>query len=394
MISIESLMVKLAKFQYKHYTSLAILAVIITLFLAAGLPNIRMETDFSKELPQDLPVITLENKVSDTFGAQDIIMIVVRLDYESSQKNAVKDIRDPRVMQLLLNLEDSIIEESEIERVWSIGSVFSERGVPDNLEETKKVLAKIPSTDNAFNRDYSAVLFFAYANIGESEDKVKKLTDKIQEDMDENNAPPGVSMQITGMPSVRSTIMDLLKSDSTFTMIVSALIILVLLVTINKPWKRGVLIFIPLTLGVIWTLGVMGWINLPLNVATVGLGAMILGLGVEYGVFYVSRYKEERVKKVSQPESLEKTAKSVSTAIAGSSTTTIVGFLALTLASMPMIQKLGFALALGIFCCASATILFTPSVVLLEEIWIHQRRITIRDNLDRAIKKMEMRGLK
>jgi len=394
MISIESLMVKLARFQYKHYKSLAIIAVLITLFLAAGLPNIRMETDFSKELPQNLPVIVLENKVSDTFGAQDLIIIVVQLDYESSQKNAVTDIREPRVMQLLLDLEESINQETEIDRVWSIGSIFKEKGVPASLKETKDFLAKIPGSDDAFNRDYSSVLFFAYANIGASEDKVKKLTDKIQQDMDENNAPPGVRMQITGMPPVRSTIMDLLRSDSAFTMSVSALIIFVLLISINKPWKRGVLIFIPLTLGVIWTLGFMGWINLPLNVATVGLGAMILGLGVEYGVFYVSRYKEERVEKVSQIESLEKVANSVSSAIAGSSITTIVGFLALTLASMPMIQKLGFALALGIFCCASATILFTPSVVLLEEIWIHQRRITIRDNLDKAIKKMEMRGLK
>ncbi len=388
-------MERLAVYQHQHYKAIAAVGLVITLILAMGMPNIRMETDFSKELPQDLSVIKLQNRISDTFGAQDLVLIVVQLDYDSEKENAVSDIRDPRVMEMLLDLEENIGQETEIDRVQSIASAFNQMGgVPSTLEETKELLKQVPGSDSAFNQDYSSTLFFAYANIGAAEDKVKIVANKIQEDLDATYTPPGVKAQITGLPSVRSTIMDLLRSDSSFTMIVSATIIFLLLLTINQPRKRGVLIFIPLTVGVIWTIGFMGWIDIPLNVATVGLGAMILGLGVEYGVFYVSRYKEERVKGVTQLDSLKKVANSVSTAIAGSSTTTIVGFGALTLATMPMMQKLGFALALGIFCCAFATLMFSPSVLLIEEIYSHRYRINLQKRLTETIKKMEKRGLK
>ena len=50
----------------------------------------------------------------------------------------------------------------------------------------------------------------------------------------------------------------------------------------------------PLLLGLIWTLGTMGWLGIQISIPTAGIGAMILGLGVEYGVFMLTRYEEEK----------------------------------------------------------------------------------------------------
>jgi len=130
---------------------------------------------------------------------------------------------------------------------------------------------------------------------------------------------------------------------------------------------HGMLIFAPLSLGLVWTMGTLGWFGIPLSVATVSLSSMILGLGVEYGVFVVSRYKEERNKNVDQLNSLKTTVHGIGTAIIGSGLTTIMGFLALSFATMPMIQRLGQSLALGIAFCLLAALIVNPVLILLAE---------------------------
>ena len=61
------------------------------------------------------------------------------------------------------------------------------------------------------------------------------------------------------------------------------------------------------------------------------------------------------------------TVSQIGQAILGSGLTTITGFLALTLSIMPMLQKLGASLALGIFYSLSAAIFVMPIVIILEE---------------------------
>jgi uncharacterized protein len=57
--------------------------------------------------------------------------------------------------------------------------------------------------------------------------------------------------------------------------------------------------------------------------------------------------------------------------VIGSGMTTIFGFLALTLSVMPLLQKLGLSLALGIFYCLAVAVLVMPSMIIIEENWIY-----------------------
>ncbi len=365
---IENSMENLARFQARHYKKIAIAALLFTLFMLAGATNIYMQTDMDKEMPQDLPVFKLSDRVTATFGGQDIIMILVRLEDDSSLKSDIRDIRNPEVMQMLLDLETMLSKESDIESISSPAMVFKNSGVPRDIETSKAILSQVPQSSGLFNRDYSATAIYATIDAGSGDEKILEISDIVEGYMESVSKPQGVELTLTGTPPIRTIIFDILQKDAIYTMVLAAAVIFLLLIIMEKGViSKAVTIFVPLIFGILWTGGAMGWLDIALSVATVGMGAMILGLGVEYGVFVVSRYKEERDKGMTQEQSLTKAIPEVGSAILGSSTTTIAGFLALTASAMPMLQHLGTSLALGIFFCLVAAIVVNPAVIIIEE---------------------------
>lgn len=363
---LETNLKKLAEIQKKHTKVLAIAVILITIILGIGLKNLTINSDFRKEMPTDLPIFALNDRISAKFGGQDMVLIAVQIDESVDSKNAIRDIRDPRVIQSLILLDQDLRGETSVTSVMSPASFFRGENTP-SPENITQTIRSNPSMNGFFSKNYKMVLMFVNTDIGSGEDQIQNFNKILQEHIDNTPKPTGVKFGITGQPIIRMTIFDLLKSDAVITLIVSAVVILLLLFLMERTYTHALLVFAPLSLGLIWTMGTLGWLGIPLSVATVGLSSMILGLGVEYGVFVLTRYNEERDKNISQLESMKTTVHAIGTAVIGSGLTTIVGFGVLSFATVPMMQHLGQTLALGIAYCLLAALFVNPVFILLEE---------------------------
>ncbi len=358
---------KISELQYTHAKKIALLSIILTIILAFDLFNIRLQTDFNKEMPQDLDVIKLQNTVSDKFGGTEAILVLIQLDKEQYYSNSPSDIRDPKIIQTLISLEELIREDSKVSGIQSAGTVFTNLGfVPQTKEGVSTILSQVPQTSALFNKDYSATMMLVSVDL-EGEKEIENFISDLKEKVNLVEKPSGVKINITGNTPIRSVMLVLLQQDLYFTTMVAAIIIFILILLYKRSPSEAILVFVPLLIGLIWMLGIMGWLNFPLSIATVGVSAMILGLGTEYGIFLLERYQEERKKNKSIKESMIVALPAVGSGIIGSGATTIVGFLALTISIMPMLRNLGLILALGITCILIATILIAPVFVIIEE---------------------------
>jgi len=104
--------------------------------------------------------------------------------------------------------------------------------------------------------------------------------------------------------------------------------------------------------------------------ATAGMGSLLLGMGIDYGIHLMHRYDEERKKKRSIDKAVETAVVSTGTAVFATTATTVVGFLALVLAPLPMMANLGKVCALGIFFCMVSVITLLPAMLIIEERYI------------------------
>ena len=355
----------------KRYRYIMLGLVLILLFISVfGASRIEFQGDFSKEMPQDLDIFKLNDRIREKFGGQDTIFILLRLRDDLSTRSLYDDIRDPRIMSYVSDLEKSLLEERVFERVISVAPIVNmieQRNPPLTKEKLIDFLEQSDASNSFFNHRNDLMIMIVNADVGSGQDRINQLTNLIENKIEAMSTPSGLEVIVTGSPSIISTVLDLLRRDSVYTLVVASIIIFGLLLITLQSLRRSVLVFLPLIIALTFTLGTMGWIDLNISVATAGLGAMVLGLGVEYGVFLLSRYNEEREKGLNQDDALRKTVSGIGSAIIGSGTTTIVGFLALTLSVMPLLQNLGLSLALGIFFSIFSTVLIFPSLIIIEE---------------------------
>ena len=362
----EKILEKISKFQAKHYGILFTIILIFSTIMLIGVPKIRMESDMQKSMPQDMEIYKLNDRVNYKFGGQDVILVPIAFDNDNNFRDVPKDIRSVEIIRYVSALSKSLESESSIESVTSIGSVFSSMSNYDQ-NTVDYILDSNPALNQFFSKDYTSTFLMVKSDIGSSEERVKAITDLIESKIDTISKPAGTKIMITGNPPMRSAILEILFSDAKKTILLASILIFILLLFMERSFIRSVLIFTPLMLGLVWTIGTMGWLGLEISVATAGLGAMILGLGVEYGVFMLMRYLEMKEKGHSPEESIIKSVPASGIAILGSGLTTMVGFFALALSVLPMLQKLGISLGIGITYCLISAIIVAPVIFIVSE---------------------------
>jgi hypothetical protein len=116
-----------------------------------------------------------------------------------------------------------------------------------------------------------------------------------------------------------------------------------------------VLSLLPVAIGSIWTLGLMGLCGIPFNPANIMTLPLVIGIGVTNGIHILNRVAEEQKVTIL--------SKSTGKAVLVSGLTALAGFGSLTLAGHQGIQSLGLVMAMGIATCMVAGLTFLPALL-------------------------------
>ncbi|MDP7350748.1 MAG: MMPL family transporter [Nitrospinota bacterium] len=124
-----------------------------------------------------------------------------------------------------------------------------------------------------------------------------------------------------------------------------------------RDWRCAILSILPLALGTLWTLGLMGLFDLPFNLANLVILPLIIGIGVDNGIHIVHRYR------VDVGSTVSPVYKSTGKAVIMSSLTTMIGFGSLMVASHRGIYSIGVLLTIGVGCCMIASLTILPAIL-------------------------------
>ncbi len=164
-----------------------------------------------------------------------------------------------------------------------------------------------------------------------------------------------VACHAAGGPLYAAEDEEAIRGDIIRTVSGSALAITVILVLFFRGVALPAALVLTVAAGVVWTGGLVSLARGGVSVVGVAFGSILLGLGVDYGVHGVVRFRGERLAGRGPEEALAATLRRAGPAILASAATTAGAFLVLLAAGFPPVAELGAVVATGILAILAAT---------------------------------------
>ena len=170
---------------------------------------------------------------------------------------------------------------------------------------------------------------------------------------------------LTGSPFVRESQLGATTSSLQTSLPIAAAAAFVLLLLTMHSLRYAVVTIIPIGLVVAWLYALMYLIGFSLNFVTATIGAISIGVGIDYSIHMTERFREELRRTTTKTQALRQAANGTGVALVASAVSSIVGFTILGFAPMPMFSSFGFLTAIMIFLALVASLVVLPSLLLL-----------------------------
>lgn len=176
---------------------------------------------------------------------------------------------------------------------------------------------------------------------------------------------PAVKVGFTGIGKIGQDEMNTVNLFSWLMTLAALILIFLLLARSFNGWLIPIIALTPLVIGIIWTMGLLDLMFGGLNIFTSLMMVVLLGLGIDFSIHLISRFREETALGGDLPTSLARMLGATGTAVITGALTTALAFLTLMTAETRGIFQFGAAAGTGILMTLIAVFLFLPPLLVL-----------------------------
>lgn len=362
---IEEIAEKIVKAQVKSPYIFIIVFVILAIIITPGILNLidNVEPSLEKVLPSNIQEVKTMNNMRTQFGADMMYLLIY-------PQNPVEDIREPEFIKYQELLVQKIKTIEHIDDVSSLSEIIKSKNneiIPNSLNEIKYLIKNDPLIYQYTNQDYSFSVIRIRSDTGSNAKVIKQVVNDIKydiESLEEHN--PGSRTEITGFNAIDKATFEVIMSDFAKITLISMILVGIVVFITFKSFAKGMLPMIVVMNALLWTMGISGYLNLTITVVTMVAAAMIMGLGIDFGIHIVHNYYKKK-KKPGDKKALIEVMRELLRAMVGASLTTIAGFLALLFGILPAMKTLGIILAIGILNTLIGAIFLLPVVIYIYD---------------------------
>lgn len=317
-----------------------ILSVLLLIPAAIGYFNTRTNYDILYYLPDEIDTMQGQNILMDEFGKGAYALFVCEgMEYKD-------------VASLKADIEN--VDHVE-EVIWY-----------DSLADLSVPVDVLPdSIRDVFNsKDGDATLMAIFFDTGSSADETMAAIETIR-------TVSGEHCFLSSMSAIVTDTKNLVEQEMPAYVIIAALLCCLVLAVTMDSFMIPVLFMLSIGMAIIYNLGT-NFIQGEISFITMSLVAVLqLGVTMDYSIFLWGSYKEQREHYPDKQEAMAHAIAATITSVAGSSLTTIAGFIALCFMSFTLGLDMGIVMAkgvlLGVVCCVTVL----PSLILVfdKAIW-------------------------
>ncbi len=358
---------RLAFFIISYHKKIPYASLIITLIIGTGIIFLKVDSNEENFFPERHPVKQAAALINSHYGGSENLSIMIS-----------DDMLDPEVLKRIDNYKDQLKELPDIDLVMTfpdvvkqISKALNDPGTEfyDKIPPTREAVAQYIELYN-MNGDpenLDQLVDFNYANshmIIRIKSVGNKSVNSIISFIKKMTKDDTSIAAIGGYGFVRSQLANTVVKGQFYSLTIALVVIFILLSLIFKSVKAGLISSIPLLMSIVLLFGIMGLTGVRLDVATALLSSIMIGVGVDYSIHFLWRYREERQQHRPPTEAVITTLSTTGRGILFNAMSVIVGFVVLIFSSFTPIRFFGVLVVISIISCLVGALVILPALVL------------------------------
>jgi len=138
------------------------------------------------------------------------------------------------------------------------------------------------------------------------------------------------------------------------------------LLAVWRAARPALVAMVPLAFATVLAFGFMPLFGVYLNAMTIGVGAIVVGLGIDYPIHIVERFREERRNGLAARRAAERALATMGPHLLAGMLTTALGFCATLVLMLPISQSFGLLTAAGVLLVYLASLYLLPLLLARE----------------------------
>ncbi|WP_455391945.1 efflux RND transporter permease subunit [[Eubacterium] cellulosolvens] len=194
-------------------------------------------------------------------------------------------------------------------------------------------------------------------------DNIKVGMDNILKDAEVIEDTGDAEVIVTGTGPLRYEQLTAISNSMFYSIIISIIVCFIIILLVFRRPGLSFIAILPVILISIWLYGSMHYTGYNLNIVTSTIGAMSIGVGVDYSIHVTDRFRKEKATGKNFDDAMHSTIYNSGTALVFSALTTTFGFFVLLFAPMPMFFSFGLFSGLMVLLALLASVIIVPPLI-------------------------------
>ena len=366
--------------------------IIIIFFSIFGVLKLEVENSFINYFDKNTEIYKGMKKIDDELGGTTPLNVILKFPStknvktdddefsewdEDNEKDKDKSkywfTRDK--MDKILKVHDYLESLPEIGKVLSFGSILR---VAEDLNKKELQSLEIAVLYSKIPEEIKQEIILPYISVEEDEARVSvrvkdslenlrrnDLIKKINNDLNIKLNLEKEEYKLTGVLILFNNLLQSLFKSQILTL---GLVMLGIFVMFFVLFRNVILSFIgivPNFIAAFFILGIIGFMNIPLDMMTITIAAITIGIAVDNSIHYIYRFKEEFERINDYNQTLDRCHQTVGVAILNTSITIVFGFSILVLSNFIPTIYFGFFTGIAMLLAMISVLTLLPKLLLV-----------------------------
>ena len=399
-ISMTSIMSRVAQKLLQNQKKIFLITIVLCLVMGGAVTQLKSGFSMNQFIPQDNPAIQLFSKISEDFpfSSQDQEYILIEGNIATVQllqglQSTHEKMNDDRYIarkadgstkteSILTILQQAVANNQSLIEYFNIDETTGLPKTNGDVQKAFDYLSVSPEFEMQVSdllyeegNEYRATIIRVYVDLGTNTDDMTQEFEQLKQELNNDLSDYGdATSVVTGTLLITLSILKNMTESQILSTGICFLLAAIMLTLIYRNPILGLIAMIPVSLSMIWVLGSMYFIGYTLNILTITVTSITIGVGIDYSCYITARFRSVADQTGDITKAVTETISRTGSAILIAALSSMFGFGVLAFAPIPPQQQFGIITAITLVYTFISSIVILPLVLAGWAKWRKKRK--------------------